>query len=69
MIGVARGVTVGSLRRFKAALIEPTQGLLERRRLRLWRSLGTPRVRCCYTLLVVSLNTSFCAVIHYWWYH
>ena len=32
---VAPGVTVASLRRFRAALIEPTQGIPKRRRLRL----------------------------------
>ena len=33
-VEVAPGVTVGNLRRFRAALIGPTQGLLKRRRLR-----------------------------------
>ena len=33
-VEVAPGVTVGSLRRFRAALIGPTQGLPKRRRLR-----------------------------------
>ena len=32
-VEVAPGVTVGSLRRFRAALIGPTQGFMERRRL------------------------------------
>ena len=32
-VEVAPGVTVASLRRFRAALIEPTQGLTKRRRL------------------------------------
>ena len=32
-VEVARGVTVGSLRHFRAALIGPTRGLLKRRRL------------------------------------
>ena len=30
----APGMTVGSLRRFRAALVGPTQGILKRRRLR-----------------------------------
>ena len=33
-VEVAPGVTVGSLRHFRSALIEPTQGLPKRRRLR-----------------------------------
>ena len=32
-VEVAPGVTVASLRRFRAALIGPTQGLIKRRRL------------------------------------
>ena len=38
-VEVAPGVTVGSLRRFRAALIGPTQGLPKRRRLCRQRSL------------------------------
>ena len=38
-VEVAPGVTVASLRRFRAALIRPTQGLCKRRRLCRWRSL------------------------------
>ena len=45
-IEVAPGVTVGSLRRFRAELIGPTQGLPKRRRLLRWASLRTLRVRC-----------------------
>ena len=37
-VEAAPGVTVASLRRFKAALIGPTQGLPKRRRLCLWRN-------------------------------
>ena len=32
-VEIARGVTVASLRRFRAALMGPTQGLTKRRRL------------------------------------
>ena len=38
-VEVAPGVSVASLRRFRAALIGPTQGLPKRRRLCLWRNL------------------------------
>ena len=38
-VEVAPGVTVASLRRFRAALIGPIQGLPKRRRLCLWRNL------------------------------
>ena len=38
-VEVAPGVTVASLRRFRAALIGPTQGLPKRRRLCRWRIL------------------------------
>ena len=42
----APGVTVGSLRRFRATLIGPTQRLPKRRRLCLPASLKSLRVRC-----------------------
>ena len=47
-VEVAPGVTVESLRRFRAALIEPAEGLPKRRRLRRPRSLKTLRMRCCF---------------------
>ena len=46
-VKVTPGVTEGSLRRFSAALIRPTQGLPKWRRFRRYGSLGTLRVRCC----------------------
>ena len=46
-VEVAPEVTVVSLRRFRAALIGPTQGLPKRRRLRRMGSLETPTIRCC----------------------
>ena len=46
-VEVAPGVTVASLRRFRAALIGPTQGLPERRRLCLTEKPETPSVRSC----------------------
>ena len=44
---VAPGVTVASLRHFRAALVGPTQGLPKRRRLCRKRSLKHLRVWCC----------------------
>ena len=44
-VEVAPGVTVASLRRFRAASIGPTQGLPKRRRLRRSGSLEILRVR------------------------
>ena len=56
-VEVAPGVTVASLmRRFRAALVGPTQGLPKRRRLCRWRrSLKTLRVRCLKKNLNVSI--------------
>ena len=52
---VVPGITVGSLRRFKAALIGLTQGFPKRRRLRRYGSLRILRVRC-WTLDVFPLG-------------
>ena len=46
-VEVAPGVTVGSLRRFRAALIGPTQELPKRRWLGQQGSLRIRSVRCC----------------------
>ena len=59
MVEVAPGVTVASLRRFRAVLIGPTQGLPKQRRLCQNRSLKTLRVRYVVDAMPLGANARY----------